>query len=152
MIRKKDVRKHGSQGWTYFREMISCCNNSTVLVKKPHNKQIKQANKKSHQFVCWSLGNIAFGEQLKVNSWILGLNFDYLLKTHYLQISFKKKDCHFQNLRRHNVSLDKQSGWIKMKGRFRLDIRKGFFTQRLAGHWNRLTGKWSQYQALQHTW
>ncbi|KFO63457.1 hypothetical protein N302_03977, partial [Corvus brachyrhynchos] len=30
------------------------------------------------------------------------------------------------------------NGLLLCQGRFRLDIKKRFFTQRVAGHWNRL--------------
>lgn len=39
-------------------------------------------------------------------------------------------------------------GWgNRVLGRFRLEIRKRFFTQRAGEHWNSCPGKWPEHQA-----
>lgn len=35
------------------------------------------------------------------------------------------------------------------QGKFMLDIRKRFFSQRMAGHWDRLLREWPQHKASQ---
>ena len=114
--------KHWSNGfnsWRFCRERILC--RATKMIQGmehlPYSDRLKR------------VGAVQLGEE-KALRWHLIAAFQYLKESYR-----KEGDGLF---RRVCCGRTRGKGFKLKKGRFRLDIRKRFFTARVVRHWNRL--------------